>query len=1286
MRRLLNVLLLVALIVICTATLPTKAQAATTASGTCGEHLTWTLDDVGTLTISGTGAMDNWPFGMDAPWEGVKKSIIKVVIGNGVTSVGEEAFSDCTDLQTISIPDSVVSVGDTPFRNCSKLNYNIYDNAKYLGNKTNPYVLLIESVSNDIASCEIHPKTRIIYKSVFASCNNLTDIVIPDSVVSVGERAFYECSNLQSVTIGNSVASIEDYTFYSCSNLKNITIGNSVKTIGYLAFGYCTSLTDIVLPDGVTTIESRAFSDCKNLALISVPDSIVSLSDSAFRYCNKLNYNIYDNGKYCGNETNPYVVMMGTVSGNIASCQIHPQTKFIYGSFSYCTQLTSITIPDGVIGIGSSTFSNCSGLTSITIPDSVTSIGSDMFYNCTSLTSVKLPDGITDIGSNMFSNCTSLTSVTIPDSVTVIAASAFSNCTSLISIRIPEGVTHIGWATFEKCTNLQQVIIGSNITGVDSSAFSGCTSLQYNLYSNAKYLGNEKNPYLFLVEAAKDITSCQIHPNTKKINNNAFYDCTGLTELTIPDGVVNIGYRAFKNCTNLQCVTLPYSVVSVDYEAFQNCTNLTDVYITDITAWCGIDFGRNTSNPLYYAKKLYLNGQLVKDLVIPEGTSAIGDYAFYNCSNLQSIVVPEGVTSIGTQAFKNCSQLKSVAISGGVTELVYGTFQYCTQLQNISLPNTLQSIGYCSFEQCISLENIKIPESVTTIDEYVFLDCRKLQSLTIPMNVASIDRFALSGCSNLMGIWVDKNNAYYSSDSIGILYDKNMTSLILAPKKVSGSCNIPASVTEIRSGALSGCSGLTGIWVDKNNENYYSDSVGILFNKDKTTLLQVPGGFSGTCTIPDSVTEISYNAFDGCSQLKAIVVDKNNANYCSDSLGVLFNKDMTKLLRVPGGFSGNCILPDSVTSFDSSAFDGCCKLTGILANENSANYSSDSFGVLYNKDKTTLIRVPGGVNESWEIPSSVTSLGDRAFQSNDLVTLTIPDNVTKIGEFTFLYCDKLQSVTLGKGIVNIGWGAFSSCENLTTVFYRGTVEQKTGIRIESYANHSITGAQWHYDVTDIILGSQIVHQCSCCEQYQYQEASESAFADIVNSSWQSKFAIYVCQNGLMAGKGTDANGKIKFDPNSSITREEFVQVLYNAEGKPSVSIANKFPDVGDKAWFKNAVLWANENNIANGVGGGSFGVGKNITRQDLAMMLYKYAKMKNVTININDGEIFKYADGNKVATYAREAMNWAVTNGVLSGKGTAGADISTFKLDPAGTATRAECAAMLKNFMTNFGM
>ena len=277
----------------------------------------------------------------------------------------------------------------------------------------------------------------------------------------------------------------------------------------------------------------------------------------------------------------------------------------------------------------------------------------------------------------------------------------------------------------------------------------------------------------------------------------------------------------------------------------------------------------------------------------------------------------------------------------------------------------------------------------------------------------------------------------------------------------------------------------------------------------------------------------------------------------------------------------------------------------------------------------------------------------------------------------------VKRVIIEDGVTGISDGAFDKCINLQEVFFYGTQAQKDSLTMGN-SNEALLNARWHYGAKTFLLGSQTVRQCSCCNGYHYQDASVNVFADVSNTSWQISFAIYACQKGLMAGKGTDTYGRVKFDPNSPITREEFVQVLYNAEAKPAVTISNKFPDVSNTAWYKNAVLWANSRNIANGLGNGSFGVGKNITRQDLALMLYKYASLMGLDLTAEAGRIDVFADGDMVSGYAKTAMNWAVTRGVLSGKGSAGADISTFRLDPAGTATRAECAAMLKNFMTAY--
>ncbi len=221
-------------------------------TGKCGDNLTWSYD-TGTkkLTISGTGDMYNYStkyvdgiWSTTAPWGSYASYVTSVVINPGVTSIGQYAFYYCTSIESITIPDSVMSIGNSAFYGCTSLQYNIFDNAQYLGNASNPYVALIKSSSKAIESCTINDNTKFIYTSAFSDCTSLASVTIPKRVTSIGGNAFIGCTSLANVTIPDSVTSIGYYAFYGCTSLANVTIGNNVTSIGEYAFGNCTSLTN----------------------------------------------------------------------------------------------------------------------------------------------------------------------------------------------------------------------------------------------------------------------------------------------------------------------------------------------------------------------------------------------------------------------------------------------------------------------------------------------------------------------------------------------------------------------------------------------------------------------------------------------------------------------------------------------------------------------------------------------------------------------------------------------------------------------------------------------------------------------------------------------------------------------------------------------------------------------------------------------------------------------------------------------------------------------------------
>ena len=310
-----------------------------------------------------------------------------------VTSIGANAFSNCSGLTSVTIPNSVTSIGHYAFRSCSGLtSVTIGNSVTFIGNyafdgcsrlisiivdESNPSYSSIEGIlyNNDATTLIYCPRTK-------------KTVTIPNSVTSIGNYAFYNCSELTSVTIPNSVTSIGNYAFRNCSGLTSVTIPNSVTSIGNYAFRNCSGLTSVTIGNSVTSIGANAFCNCSGLTSVTIPNSVTSIGGDAF----------YD-----------------------------------------CSRLTSVTIPNSVTSIGANAFCNCSGLTSVTIGNSVTSIGQRAFYNCRGLTSVTIGNSVTSIGENAFYNCSELTSIycqgtTPPRGSIVFLEAILKECTLYVPI------------------------------------------------------------------------------------------------------------------------------------------------------------------------------------------------------------------------------------------------------------------------------------------------------------------------------------------------------------------------------------------------------------------------------------------------------------------------------------------------------------------------------------------------------------------------------------------------------------------------------------------------------------------------------------------------------------------------------------------------------------------------------------------------------------------------------------------------------------------------------------
>lgn len=588
------------------------------------------------------------------------KTIEDLVIPIGTTTIGSYAFYNCSSIKTVSIPNNVTTIG-AAFHGCTGLTSVAIPNSVTSISGTFDGCINLESVSlpNSLTS---------IGGSTFSGCSSLTSISIPKSVTAIGSNAFKDCTGLTSVNITDLAAWCKivfgsNETYYYLANeygnpcrythnlflngkeIKELVIPNTITSIPNYAFVGCTNITSVTIPTSVTEIGISAFDGCSGITSISSMDNVNTLGIYAFRNCSSITslaipkLSKYNSDNFVGCTGLKYVTLCG----------------FGNNSFSKTKTMASIFGPQVEeyifqtyysIGVPNYAFYKCTNLKSVTLSSKYSmsySIQNFAFYDCTSLNSITFSKGLSTIEEYAFQGCYNLTSITFPSTPT-IGRDAFAGCRKLYEIYKPYGMSITKGSTDNGYVGYYAKVIHTSTS--EPSIYTQASDYLFANFDGKDYL-------VSYLGSEVDITLPEFYNDGNyDIYDYAFYWNTNLASVVIPSAITYIGSFAFAGCPGLKSVTIPSSVTSIASNAFEGAAYGIErnVYISDLSAWCNITFSNSSSNPLGYKGGLVLNGEEIKDLVIPKGVTKIKDYAFYN-TKFTSITIPENVTSIGNNAF-----------------------------------------------------------------------------------------------------------------------------------------------------------------------------------------------------------------------------------------------------------------------------------------------------------------------------------------------------------------------------------------------------------------------------------------------------------------------------------------------------------------------------------------------------------------------------------------------------------------------------------------------------------
>ncbi len=639
------------------------------------EGFTWSLDgDV--LTVEGKGAMPDKGSRNDYPWQEFSGIVDRIVIGGGITHIGKYAFAEFTFLTGVELSDSVDSIGREAFVSCGNLSdINVRDDIGY------------------------------IHGRAFGNCDNLPAETLVAKGKGLSGDEHWTMTQGGILTVGGTGKTSNNWDGISRDRVREVVIKDGITTIGQSSFSLMSNLVKVSIPASVTTIEKWAFQFCKSLTDIPVPDTVTTIGIEAFKDCDSL-VNVPNEKGACGEKLWWELNREGTLT--------------VRGSGDM----------SGAIPWKSTPTSQDENIKKVIMEEGVTSIANNAFHSCTNLTEVSIPSTMKKIGQSAFRGCTALTSVTLPDGPLIIENYAFQDCTSLKSINVSEE-TSLGMDVFKGCTSLSGVDIspsgqyGENLRwklAEDGTlTFTGTGAL--------KPKKGEATP-VWKGSGRDKVKKVVIGEGVTLVGGYEFNGCKNLTEVILPEqSLTSIEDYAFLGCVSLEKINISANVTSIGANAFKNCTNLPD------TAVIGRGNKEKVNWELFKNGRLTVKGQgkipdygldysmkeTIKEVVIEEGITGIGEGAFCDYKYLASVKLPATLTSIERSAFKNCPSLAGVEIPAKVTAIEEEAFSGCASLTSVKLSEGLQVIRHQAFEGT-KVSGVTIPRTVTILEQAAFPD------------------------------------------------------------------------------------------------------------------------------------------------------------------------------------------------------------------------------------------------------------------------------------------------------------------------------------------------------------------------------------------------------------------------------------------------------------------------------------------------------------------------------------------------------------------------------------